>query len=142
MKFLINTYNDTFLTSNISPQEHAFNLGVCNKLEQKVQYWATKYDGVYVITGGVLKPSSKPIGKEKVLVPNYFYKIILDDSNGDYKAIAFLMPHKKSDRPLYEFVVSIDTIGKIIGIDFFPKLDDKIESRIEKSIDYKAWIFN
>ncbi len=138
MAFEINAYNDTFFTSNISPQMHDFNGGVWNRLEQKVRYWATKYDGVYVITGGVLQAKLKTIGNDKVLVPNYFYKILLDNSNGNYKMIAFLIPHEKSDKPLYSFVVSVDRIEKITGIDFFPKLENNIENRLEKSSDYKA----
>jgi len=141
MEFAINAYNDTFFTSNISPQKHEFNGGVWNRLEQKVRYWATKYDGVYVITAGVLQPNLKTIGQEKVLVPNYFYKILLDNSNGQYKMIAFLVPNAKSNKPLYEFVVSVDSIEKMTGIDFFPKLDDKTENRLEKNSDYKAWSF-
>lgn len=142
MEFAINAYNDTFFTSNISPQIHDFNGGVWNRLEQKARYWATKYDGIYVITAGVLQPNLKTIGQEQVLVPNYFYKILLDNSNGKYKMIAFLVPNAKSNKPLYEFVVSIDSIEKMTGIDFFPKLDDKIENSLEKSSDYKAWSFN
>jgi endonuclease G len=141
MEFEINAYNDTFFTSNISPQIHDFNGGIWKRLEQKVRYWATKYDGVYVITAGVLQPNLKTIGQEKVLVPNYFYKILLDNSNGQYKMIAFLVPNEKSDKPLYSFVVSVDSIEKITGIDFFPKLENKTENRLEKSSDYKAWSF-
>ncbi len=141
MEFEINAYNDTFFTSNISPQVHDFNGGVWNRLEQKVRYWATKYDGVYVITAGVLESNLKTIGQDKVLVPNYFYKILLDNSNGEYKMIAFLVPNEKSDKALYSFVVSVDSIEKMTGINFFPKLDDKTESRLEKSSDYKAWSF-
>ena len=141
MEFAINAYNDTFFTSNIAPQNHDFNGGVWNRLEQKVRYWATKYDGVYVITGGVLQPNLKTIGQEHVLVPNYFYKILLDNSNGHYKMIAFLVPNAKSNKPLYEFVVSVDSIEKMTGIDFFPKLDDKTENSLEKNSDYKGWSF-
>ena len=141
MEFAINAYNDTFFTSNISPQLHDFNGGVWNRLEQKVRYWATKYDGVYVITAGVLQPNLKTIGQEQVLVPNYFYKILLDNSNGQYKMIAFLVPNAKSNKPLYEFVVSVDSIEKMTGIDFFPKLDGKTENSLEKNSDYKAWSF-
>ncbi len=75
--------------------------------------------------GGILHPSLQTIGKEKVSVPNYFYKILLDYSNGQYRMIAFFVPSKKSDKPLYDFVVSVDTVEKITGIDFFPKLDDE-----------------
>ena len=142
MEFAINAYNDTFFTSNISPQLHDFNGGVWNRLEQKVRYWATKNDGIYVITAGILQANLKTIGQEEVSVPNYFYKILLDNSNGKYKMIAFLIPSEKSNKPLYEFVVSVDKIEKMTGIDFFPKLDDKIENSLEKSSDYKAWSFN
>jgi endonuclease G len=142
MEFAINAYNDTFFTSNISPQLHDFNAGVWNRLEQKVRYWATKYDGIYVITGGILLPSLKTIGQEKVSVPNYFYKILLDNSNGQYRMIAFLVPSKNSDKPIYDFTVSVDSLEKMTGIDFFPKLDDKIENSLEKNSDYKAWSFN
>jgi endonuclease G len=141
MEFEINAYNDTFFTSNISPQIHDFNGGIWNRLEQKVRYWATKYDGVYVITGGVLESNLKTIGQEKVLVPNYFYKILLDNSDGQYRMIAFLVPSKKSDKPIYDFVVSVDSLEKMTGIDFFPKLENKTENRLEKSSDYKAWSF-
>ena len=141
MEFAINAYNDTFFTSNISPQVHDFNGGVWNRLEQKTRYWAAKYDGIYVITGGVLKSSLKTIGKEKVSVPIYFYKILLDNTNGEFKMVGFLVPNEKSDKPLYSFVVSVDSLEKMTGIDFFPKLDDKTENRLEKSSDYKSWSF-
>jgi endonuclease G, mitochondrial len=141
MEFDLKAFNDTFYTSNISPQNHDFNCGIWNRLEQKVRYWAIKYDGVYVITGGILKQSNKTIGKEKVLVPQYFYKIILNKSYDNYKMIAFLVPNEKSDKPLYSFVVSADSIEKMTGIDFFPKLDNKTEDRLEKSSNYKSWSF-
>jgi endonuclease G, mitochondrial len=115
---------------------------VWKRLEEKTRYWAAKYDGIYVVTGGVLKAPLKTIGREKVSVPQYFYKILLDKSNGKYKMIAFLIPNQKSDKPLYAFVVSVDSIEKMTGIDFFPKLDDKTENRLEKGNDYKSWSFN
>lgn len=72
MEFALDAYNETFFTSNISPQVRNFNNGVWNRLEQKVRYWAVKYDGIYVITGGVLESSLMTIGKEKVSVPKFF----------------------------------------------------------------------
>lgn len=133
-------YEETFLTSNISPQLPRFNNGVWNRLEQKVRYWATKYDGLYVVTGGVLSGDLKTIGKEKVAVPKYFYKVLMTKKRD--KMIAFLVPHAESDRPLYEFVVDTDTIEKLTGIDFFPQLPDAIENKFEKNSDYKTWSFN
>ena len=141
MKFSKDAFDDTFLTSNISPQTHSFNEGVWNRLEQKVRYWSVKYDGIYVITGGVLSGNLKTIGKENVAVPNYFYKVLLDNSRGEYKMIGFLVPAVDSDKPLYDFVVPVDEIEKLTGIDFYPKLEDSIENKLEKSSDYKGWSF-
>ncbi len=136
------THDETFLTSNISPQKHAFNAGVWNRLEGKVRYWARINDGIFVVTGGVLKDNLKTIGADKVSVPNQFYKIILDNNSGRTKVLAFLMSHKESKRPLYEFVTSVDKIENLTGIDFFSELSDDIENKIEASSSYKSWSFN
>lgn len=134
-------HDETFLTSNISPQEHQFNAGIWNTLEQKVRYWARKYDGVFVVTGGVLNGNMNDIGSEHVSVPNQFYKVLIDTNSGATKIIAFLMPHKESKKPLYEFVVSVDEVEALTGIDFFPELDDAIENKLEASSSYKGWSF-
>ncbi|MCG2609963.1 DNA/RNA non-specific endonuclease [Flavobacterium sp. SM15] len=132
-------YQETFFTSNISPQLHEFNDGVWNRLEQKVRYWSKKYDGLYVVTGGVLSENLKTIGKEHVAVPNYFYKVLMTQDGK--RMIGFLVPHEASEKPLYDFVVDVDTIEKMTGIDFFPKLADGQENKMEKSNDYKSWSF-
>ncbi|AZJ34880.1 DNA/RNA non-specific endonuclease [Tenacibaculum singaporense] len=136
-----NAHDETFYTSNISPQNHEFNAGIWNKLEQKTRYWAKKYNHLYVVTGGVLEPNLKTIGKEKVSVPNYFYKVLLDYTQPEIKAIAFLLPHKESNKPLSDFVVSIDELEQKTGIDFFPELPDNIENQLEASANYKNWSF-
>ena len=141
-KFSKMAFEETFFTSNISPQLHDFNGGVWNRLEQKVRYWAQKYHKVQVISGGVLDRNLKTIGSEHVAVPAYFYKIVGAEINGKYKLIAFLVPHEKSEKPLYEFVVSVDEIEKRTKIDFFPALEDQLENRLEKATDYKDWSFN
>jgi len=138
-KFDYNAFHETFLTSNISPQNHEFNRGIWNRLEQKTRYWAKKYDGVFIITGGVLEKGLKTIGDEQVSVPKYFYKIIIDSSKGAYKAIAFLIPNKASSTSFYDYVVSIDEIEKVTGIDFFPMLEDTLENKLESQINLKAW---
>lgn len=134
-------HDETFLTSNISPQRHDFNSGIWNTLEQKVRYWANKHDSVFVVSGGVLEDNLKTIGSEEVSVPDYFYKIICDYNNGQPKLIAFLMKHESSNRPLYEFVVSVNDIEARTGIDFFYQFEDTLEERLENSSNYKNWCF-
>jgi endonuclease G len=132
-------YEMTFLTSNASPQLYNFNAGIWNRLEQKVRYWAERYNGVYVITRGVLEDGLKTIGKEEVAVPNYFYKIILTKDRSNM--IGFLIPHKESNKPLYNFVVPVDDIEKLTGIDFFKDLPDDVENRLEANNGYENWKF-
>lgn len=141
-RFSQEAFNETFYTSNITPQKHDFNAGIWNKLEQKVRYWAKKYNRLYVVTGAVLTDKNlKGIGEEDVTVANAFYKVVLDYTKPEIKAIAFLMPHKESKKPLYEFVVSIDDLEKKTGIDFFHKLPDNLEKQLESSTNYKNWAF-
>jgi endonuclease G, mitochondrial len=132
-------YEETFLTSNISPQKRDFNAGLWNRLEQKTRYWAQKYDGVYVITAGVLKGNMVTIGSENVAVPNFFYKVLM--TKDKTKMIAFLIPHNDSDEPLYKYVVCVDELEKRTGIDFFPDLHDALENKLESQNNYKNWAF-
>ena len=134
-------HDETFYTSNISPQKHDFNAGIWNRLEQKIRYWAKKNQHLYVVTGGILKPGLKTIGKNKVSVPTEFYKVLLDYSQPEIKAIAFLFPHEESKKPLYDFIVSIDALEEKTGIDFFPELPNAIETELEASSNYKNWSF-
>lgn len=140
-EFSKEAYNETFLTSNISPQEHTFNAGVWNRLEQKVRYWAKKYDGVYVVTGGILDDEMDTIGSENVTVPGSFYKIVYDRSGNEVRMLAFLFEHEESKKPLYSFVTSVDKIEKLTGIDFFPALEDGQEQKLEAQSSYKGWSF-
>jgi endonuclease G, mitochondrial len=140
-KFSKAAFDETFYTSNISPQNHDFNDGIWNRLEQKVRYWAIKYDGIYVVTGGVLTDDLETIGRDDVAVPKYFYKVLLDNSRGDFKMIGFLVPSEDSDKPLYSFVVPVDEIEKMTGINFFPSLEDNLENQLEKNSDYMDWSF-
>jgi endonuclease G, mitochondrial len=141
MKFSRAAFDETFFTSNISPQNREFNSGVWNRLEQKVRYWSNKYNGMYVVTGGVLEDGLETIGFEDVAVPEYFYKILVSKVKGQYKMIGFLMSNEDSQKALYEFVVSVDEIEQKTGIDFFPKLDDATENQLERSSNYKEWSF-
>ncbi|CAA0171397.1 DNA/RNA non-specific endonuclease [Tenacibaculum maritimum] len=140
-RFSKQAHDETFYTSNITPQNHRFNAGIWNKLEQKTRYWAKKYNSLYVVTGGILSENLPTIGHEKIAVPTHFYKILLDYTLPEIKVIAFLIPHKESKRPLYEFVVKIDELEAKTGIDFFPNLPDDLEQKLEASSNYKNWSF-
>lgn len=140
-RFSEQAYNETFYTSNISPQNREFNAGVWQKLEKKVRQWVNKNGTHFVVTGGVLQPNLLVIGDEEVAVPKYFYKIIAKGSQNEMKVIGFLMPNKESAKAIKNFVVSVDEIEKITGIDFFQELPTEIENKLESEINTKNWKF-
>ncbi|WP_194850926.1 DNA/RNA non-specific endonuclease [Nonlabens antarcticus] len=132
-------YNETFLTSNISPQRHNFNAGIWNRLEQKIRYYAQRENGIYVVTGSVLNGNLESIGSEQVSVPEQFYKIIYKKSSGKEKMMAFLIPHQESDQSIYKYLVPVDSIEELTGSNFFTQLPDEIENRLERSVDRSGW---
>ncbi|QJP33293.1 DNA/RNA non-specific endonuclease [Nonlabens sp. Ci31] len=132
-------HDETFLTSNISPQRHDFNAGIWNTLEQKTRYYAKRYEELYVITGSVLTDDLKSIGTEKVSVPEQYYKILYRyDANGG-KMLAFLMPHENSTQSIYNFITSVDEIEILTGTDFFAQLPDNMEDELEAGKSSKGW---
>lgn len=134
-------YNETFYTSNISPQRNDFNAGIWNRLEQKVRRWAKRYNSVTVVTGGVLEKNLPSIGEEDVSVPQYYYKIVSREVQGKIRVLAFLFPHMESSKSLKHFTVSVDRLERMTGIDFFKDLPDTLETKIESEIQTKEWKF-
>jgi endonuclease G len=131
--------SQSFYMSNMSPQDPSFNRGVWKKLEEQVRDWAKKDRQIYVVTGPVLNKKFKTIGTNEVSVPEYYYKIILDVRKPEIKAIAFLMKNEKSDEGLNSFVVTIDSVEKLTGLDFFPTMPDEMENALEGTIMTAYW---
>lgn len=140
-RFSEQAYNETFYTSNISPQNREFNAGVWNRLEMQTRSWAKKYNTLFVFTGGVLEEGLKEIGQEDVDVPNIFYKIIAKENNGRLQVIGFLMPNEEQSRPLKDFTVTIDKIEELTNIDFFQGLDKTQQSLLESKVTLGDWKF-
>ena len=134
-------YNETFYTSNISPQDRDFNAGVWNRLEMQVRRWAKQHNEIYVVTAGVLEPGLEEIGDEDVDVPNHYYKIIARGTEDNLKVMGFLMRGRESNKPLKSFLVPIDLIEKKTGIDFFPNLSNDLENKIEAKVNSSGWQF-
>ena len=134
-------YNQTFYTSNISPQRSDFNAGVWNRLEMQVRAWCKRYGTLYVAVGGVLEPGLETIGDEDVAIPERYYKIIARGEGEDLEIIAFIVPHYESQQHLREFSVSVDEVERVTGIDFFGELPDKQEVMLEERVDLRPWKF-
>lgn len=70
--------SETFLLTNVCPQDRALNSGLWNRIEQDCRKWARVYGDVYIVCGPVLlNRKHETIGRNKVVVPEAFFKVIL-----------------------------------------------------------------
>ena len=135
--FTLDAMKDTFYMSNMSPQDPSMNRGIWSALEEEGRKRAETYGIVYIVTGPVLeKTNYAAIGINKVSVPEFFYKIFLSPvvlENGTFAAVSasYCIPNSKTDKRFSEFACTINDIEKRTGIDFFFKLDDELEEKIE-----------
>lgn len=131
---------DCFLMTNMCPQNHSLNAGVWNSIEQQCRSWAKKYGSVYVVCGPIfLNKQQRKIGKNKVLVPDAFFKVVLRMGKNP-QAIGFICRNQsQKGRKKTDFINTVDDVERITGYDFFSKLPDSIENRIESYADISEW---
>ncbi len=130
---------ESFYFSNMSPQLPGFNRGVWKRLEELMRSWAIDNSAIYIVTGPILTSGLPTIGGNRVSIPNYYYKVILDYTQPEIKAIGFILPNASSSSSLNTFSVSIDEVENATGIDFFPTLPDDQEIALEKEHCTSCW---
>ena len=78
-----------------------------------------------------LASETKYLPSDRITIPKAFYKVIYD-LTPPVKMIGFIIPHCSSDQPLQVFAVSVDEVEKQTELDFFSKLPDDLEERLER----------
>jgi endonuclease G len=144
MSFDVQSESESFLLSNMSPQVAAFNRGIWRELEEHVRDWTRANKEIYIATGPILtqKPLKK-IGKHNSLtVPAAYYKVLLDNTPPEQKAIGFVIPNAKSTDRIDTYAMSVDEVEKITNIDFFSELPDDIEQKIESQFNTARWAYD
>jgi endonuclease G len=139
MGWSIKAMEESFYYSNMSPQVPSFNRGIWKRTEELVRDWAKQYLSIYVVTGPIFGDSLTTIGTNKVAVPKYYYKVILDYNHNHTKGIGFIMPNSGSKNDIESYAVTIDSVEKVTGIDFFHNLPEDDERLIEGHIKIDAW---
>lgn len=128
--------DETFYFTNCCPQNQALNAGQWSTLEKKVRKWAEKYGNITVVTGPLVGENVYgTIGRNKVVVPDAFFKVILA---GD-QSIAFVMYNRPENENLQRCAMTVDKLEELSGIDFFAGLDNQFEDRIESTVSLRYW---
>ncbi len=117
--------SNTFLLSNVCPQNAGLNRGVWAALEKKIRQKIAPEQPVEVVTGPLFLPhlengnrfvKYQVIGENHVAVPTHFFKLIYFEQ----KPTAYIIPNH--DLPLGtqldQFLVPIDLLEKVSGLQF------------------------
>jgi endonuclease G len=94
---------------------------------------------LFIVTGPVFTNNPTFFKNKKIAIPEAFYKVILDYSLPQIKAIAFYIPHATSEQPLTNYMISIDSLEKITGIDFFYNANLKSLEQLEATCIKDQW---
>lgn len=139
MSFSAKAMSESFYMSNMSPQAPQFNRGIWSKLEKQVRHFATREKRIVVVTGPIL-PAEKAItiGANKVTVPQYYYKVIYDTTPPE-KMIGFVLSNKGSSADLRTFVVTVDRVEELTGLDFFSTVPQPKQEQLERTITVENW---
>ncbi|CAH9018482.1 DNA/RNA non-specific endonuclease [Candidatus Nitrosacidococcus sp. I8] len=136
---------DTFKITNITPQTKNLNEKLWERLEEVgINHFTKQFGEVWVFTGPIFGDNPQRLKSSFLIqIPESFYKIYLvpPKEKGEIpKVLAFIMPQKvRGNEPLDHYLVSIDHVEEKTGFDFFHKLDDQIEQKLEAEVDSNPW---
>ncbi len=119
--------------TNISPQKQNFNRKTWNNLEMSVDR-LTEYFGQSWIVTGPYFDNDRQLIKNRVEIPDGFYKIVLLDTQEGIYPLAFVLDMDDSGTDIEKYTVSIDSVESLTGIDFFSELNDPDEDAIESKV--------
>lgn len=141
----------TFFLTNMQPQYNRFNANLWADMEMQVRSWNRNgfRDTLFVCKGGTIDSDANIIeyisnrnhattrlNDSYIPVPRYFFMALLCKNPNGYKALGFWVEQQNQNRSgdeLSKYVVSIDELEVLTGIDFFCNLPDQLENQVESA---------
>ena len=144
---------NTHTMLNAVPQRDEFNRKIWLDMENKTAAWADKYDSVWIIAGPVinnLTPRNwlgEPLKNEmEIAIPDALFKIVVKESDdpGRPSVLAFIYPqedngYENSPYDHTKYLVSVDDVEDVTGLDFLTNLLGKDEREIEEITATELW---
>lgn len=143
--------SETFLLSNMSPQDPRFNRYIWKHLEGAVRQLDAQERilETYVICGPIFYFDThvSVIGAEDdngVTLPiphSYFKSVLAENNKGKLQMWSFILPNEFSDKPLNEFLVPTTKVEKMSGLLLWERLLGTKMKR-EKNRVRRIWKFD
>lgn len=131
--------DETFILTNVSPQEREFNRGIWCYLEHWIRQYISKHNAVAHIisatlflpnkdTDGKLRVSYPVIGPNHVAVPTHFLKAILFETPSKSRQVyAFIIPNSKVDSTssIWDFMVTVKQAEQVSGLTLYKAVNSQ-----------------
>lgn len=119
--------------TNISPQKPNFNRVVWSKVEQTAINLTRNYDESWIVAGPYFDSHITMI-KDRIEIPDGFYKILILKKNKSFTPLAFVLDMDSKSLNPEDYLVNIDSVESLTGLDFFHELEDSLETVFESKL--------
>lgn len=127
----------SFLMTNMCPQNHNLNVGDWNEMEMQCRRWADAFGKIDIIAGPILfRQKHKTIGNG-VVVPEAFFKVVYCPSRK--MAIGFIYRNEAGNRPKGDYVNSVAQIERITGFKFLTALPSDVAKKVKQETNLDDW---
>ncbi len=124
---------DCFNMTNMCMQLHELNDEGWRVLEESCRRWACTEGSLYIVCGPIFNNEKSPNRyRNKVAIPEGFFKVVMSLRPGHERAIGFIYENSAIQQQMRDCAVSIDKIEEITGLNFFYNLPDELENKIER----------
>jgi endonuclease G len=133
---------ESFLMTNMYPQHGSLNRGIWKLLETSVRGWAVQLNQPFTIyVGAFYGTGNEYIASGRVIVPNGYYKIVINNATGQFAGWAF--PHTKPyvnlGNDLTRFRLPVSQIQTQAGVQYkFPANGKELNPGTEWPVNYGA----
>lgn len=133
--------DETFLLSNMCPQNPNLNRGDWKEIEMACRKWAKQYGNIYIVCGPIFLKSQQHerIGPNQIPVPEAFFKVVVCVESSTPRGIGFICRNTDGNRKKDFYVNSIRQVERITGYRFFPLLEDSLRTQVYDMDDINYW---
>jgi len=131
----------TFLMSNIVPQDPDLNQGPWRELEETIaNTYTERFDAVYVVVGPIydaereILPNRNPADRNRIEIPDAFFQIVVGTRDDQMRVMSVVMPQEISRHADWRnYTQSVDEVERLTGYDFMRDLPDDVEDAVERA---------
>jgi endonuclease G len=121
--------DESFLLSNIVPQDPENNRGIWSAIESATRYEAKKRGKIYVITGPLFQGQQLQSLKGRVVIPTGLYKCLYDAAR--HQAGCYV----SNNAPGFQYnISSVGEVEQMTGLNLFPAMPSQVKAVATKLI--------